>query len=462
MTSVHIGHRKRMKAKFALHGTDIFDTHELLEMLLYTVIPYRDTNPIAHELLARFDTLDGIAGAEETALATTPGIGERTAHFLSEVFAAGEEIFFPAEDAGREELTYRRAEEYLCSLLGNAHTYRTVMISLDNRLCRIATDVIADEDFGRGRADVRHFASLAIERHASAVILAHTHPYGPLYPSENDYVRGHLVGETLAVSSIPLLEHYILSGDKCIAFSSKDAAGSGRELLIGEPVPVLGRGRDEETLTRLLSVLPDIADAAGCASRMLCDGGSLRTLLTLPVEELTATYGMSEKNAVALKLVAALTSRRHTDRFPMGSVVTERQITDYLSALFAPLSEENVYLLLFDGAGRVLSAECVSRGSVNSSSITPRRLVDLAVRRNAASILLAHNHPNGYPRPSPEDIALTTVMQSAFASVGIRLREHYVVAGDRFGRVGEEAQTAGKNEYRFAASTEIGGNNENL
>ncbi len=460
MTSVHIGHRKRMKAKLSLHGADIFDTHELLEMLLYTVIPYRDTNPIAHELLARFGTLDGIAGADEEALTAAPGIGERAAHFLSEVFAAGEETFFPAEDAGREELAYRRVEDYLRSLLGNAHGYRTVMISLDNRLCRIATDEIADEDFGRGRADVQRFVSLAIERHASAVILAHTHPFGPLYPSENDYVRGHLVGEALAVSCVPLLGHYILSGDKCIAFSSKDAAGDGREILIGESAPTPGRMRDEGTLTRLLSALPDIADAATCAARMLRDGGSLRTLLTLPVEELTATYGMSEKNAVALKLVAALTSRRHTERFPMGSAVTERQITDYLSALFAPLSEENVYLLLFDGAGRVLSAECVSRGSVNSSSITPRRLVDIAVRRGAVSVILAHNHPNGYPKPSPEDIALTTVMQSAFASVGIRLREHYVVAGDRFGRVGEEALTTGKSEYRFAASTEIDGNNE--
>lgn len=459
MTSVHDGHRKRMKAKYSLHGADIFDTHELLEMLLYTVIPYRDTNPIAHELLTRFHDLDGIAGASEDALSACPGIGARTAEFLTAVFAAGEDMFFPPEDAARENIVYRDAGEYLFSLLSGCHTYRTVMLSLDNRMRKIAYDIVSEEDFGRGRTDTKRFVSLAIERHASAVILAHTHPYDPLYPSENDYTRNALLKEALALSSVPLTEHYILSGNKCIPFSAKEPedAGLRRDLpVVGDLVPSAGAARDCAILARLLSVAPGHRDGEAEAKRLLSESGTLRSLVTLPTEELAARLPLKEKDAVYLKLVASLASRRHTDRFPIGSVVTERQITDYLSALFAPLAEESVYLLLFDGEGRVLSVECVSRGSVNSSSITPRRLMDIACRRGAVSVILAHNHPNGYSKPSPEDVALTTVMQSAFAAVGVHLREHYVIAGDRFDRVSEAAASAGKSDCRFAASTVTG------
>lgn len=454
MTSVHIGHRKRMKAKFSLHGADIFDTHELLEMLLYAVIPYRDTNPIAHEILSRFATLDGVANAEEEALAAVHGVGARTAHFLTEVLAAGEEIFFPPEDSERERIEYRNVRDVLLSAFGSAHTYRTVMISLDNRMHKIAVDVVADEDFGRGRADVKDFVSLAVGRHASAVVLAHTHPYGPLYPSENDYVRNALVKEALAVSSIPLLGHYILSGDRCILLSTKESMeNEGKEILIGECATTAEKEREAALFGRVLSVLPGVSLAVDDIDKMRERGGTLRALLTLPCEELAVTCGLREGDALTLKLIAALAARRHIERFPMGSVVTERQIVDYLSALFAPLSEENVYLLLFDGAGRVFTAECVSRGSVNSSSITPRRLVDIACRRGAATVLLAHNHPNGYARPSSEDLSLTAVMQSAFASVGISLREHYIIAGDRFCRVGE-GRVTGRDELRLAASAE--------
>ena len=57
---VHDGHRGRMRSKLLAHGQRIFDTYELLEMLLYWVIPCRDTNPVAKNLLYAFGSLDGV------------------------------------------------------------------------------------------------------------------------------------------------------------------------------------------------------------------------------------------------------------------------------------------------------------------------------------------------------------------------------------------------------------------
>ena len=61
--SVHEGHRQRKKEQFREHGLDAFADHEALELLLYYAIPRQDTNPIAHRLLERFGSLEGVFSA---------------------------------------------------------------------------------------------------------------------------------------------------------------------------------------------------------------------------------------------------------------------------------------------------------------------------------------------------------------------------------------------------------------
>ena len=67
---IHQGHRSRMREKLSQHGQFIFDTYELLEMLLYQTILYRDTNPIAKNLLYAFGGLDGVFNAPMDSLPT--------------------------------------------------------------------------------------------------------------------------------------------------------------------------------------------------------------------------------------------------------------------------------------------------------------------------------------------------------------------------------------------------------
>ena len=80
---IHKGHRARMRAKLEAYGPRIFDTYELLEMLLYYAIPYRDTNPIAKRLLAAFGSLDGVLSASKEELAKVDGIGEKCAELIT-------------------------------------------------------------------------------------------------------------------------------------------------------------------------------------------------------------------------------------------------------------------------------------------------------------------------------------------------------------------------------------------
>lgn len=457
MQGIHAGHRGRMKAKLWQHGSDIFETHELLEMLLYLVIPYKDTNPLAHALLNRFGSLDGIFTAGEEALCDVSGVGTRTAHFLTEVGACGEEALFFRPIVTSPAFSELDAGEYVHALLSSKREHQTLLLSLDNRMRLIACDTLADGEFGKGSAENRALVSLAMERHASAVVLAHNHPYGPLFPTENDVVRNAFLEKALSLASVALKEHYVISGEHLTPMSAP--AAEHRPL---RTLPILvekeehrqaARVRELSLLQRLLSLLPESEPSQASAERMLAESGSLRALLTLPQGS-----ALHEAELFLFHMTAVLAGRRHTDRLVYGAAASESELIDCFAGHFAPLAEECVYLLLLNGGGCPLSCSCVSHGSQNASGILPRRLVDLARRGGASSVILAHNHPDGYCRPSEEDIRMTAALKEAFRAVGIRLREHYILATDGFSRVSESRELPYPRDFRFASP--VGKKNE--
>ncbi len=80
--NVHAGHRERMRQRIRDHGLETLQPHEILEYMLYYIIPKRDVNPIAHELIDRFGSLDAVLQADEQALMSVEGVGPVTANYL--------------------------------------------------------------------------------------------------------------------------------------------------------------------------------------------------------------------------------------------------------------------------------------------------------------------------------------------------------------------------------------------
>jgi DNA repair protein RadC len=93
---------------------------------------------------------------------------------------------------------------------------------------------------------------------------------------------------------------------------------------------------------------------------------------------------------------------------------------------------ERFVVLAVDGKGRLIGGHEVSVGSLTASLVHPRELFKALFLANAASCILAHNHPSGDPTPSPEDVALTSRLRAAGDLLGVRILDHVIVGEGRY------------------------------
>ena len=86
-------------------------------------------------------------------------------------------------------------------------------------------------------------------------------------------------------------------------------------------------------------------------------------------------------------------------------------------------------VLFLDAQNRVIASEEMFRGTLTQTSVYPREVVKRALERNAAAVILAHNHPSGVAEPSRADEALTQTLRAALALIDTRVLDHFIVAG---------------------------------
>ena len=232
MPSIHQGHRARMRERFLQFGADAMQTHELLEILLYFILPQKDTNPLSHALLNRFGSLKGIYEASREELLSVSGVGERVADMLlSSLHAAEKLVYAPEwENKGEQFDDYGRLGAHLVSYFSKTKEATTVAVLLDAKMRLIEIFEVAKLDFGSAGVRAAGIAAQAAKLSASIVVLAHNHPFGPVYPTHADIVSLALIDGELTGSGIFLLEHYIVSGRSFVGyhkrFSSNLPSGS--------------------------------------------------------------------------------------------------------------------------------------------------------------------------------------------------------------------------------------------
>jgi len=212
---IHEGHRERMRSKLFSHGQKIFDTYELLEMLLYYIVPYKDTNPIAKRLLMRFGSLDGVLRADPRELVEVSGVGESAAKFLVWAGKCQELLGLSFGISERPVCdSFALAGRHFVDYFERADRYIVAVALLDNSMRVLQTVELYHGDYDKALVKPDKFIEAAIKNRASAVLTAHCHPYGPFFPTEGDRATNSLITDSLKSVGVIHLEHFIVCGGK--------------------------------------------------------------------------------------------------------------------------------------------------------------------------------------------------------------------------------------------------------
>ena len=184
--------------------------------------------------------------------------------------------------------------------------------------------------------------------------------------------------------------------------------------------------------------------------------GSIRGVLEASPEDLIALNGIGEETAFSIKLCHELLRRYAIDPYENQQMFdTLSRVGEFFCRRFIGLNRECVYLMLLNNRMNLLDCSCVSTGTVNSANMPARRIVELALGKNAAIVIVAHNHPQGIASPSSNDLEITDQLMQLFESVEITFLEHLIVAGNRIWPILRHHDRFGRPSQRFEQQTRM-------
>ena len=211
------------------------------------------------------------------------------------------------------------------------------------------------------------------------------------------------------------------------------------------PSPVTAEGHRARMRARLLTAGPDAVadhellemvlflalprrDTKPIARALLTRFGSFAGAISAPLPDLRSVEGLGDAGSAALKLVQAAGQRLLRAELAERPVLNDwDKLMDYLGAMLSRERTEQFRVLYLDGRNRLLADEAQSRGTVNHTPVYPREVVKRALELHATALILVHNHPSGDPAPSPDDVAMTRLVQQAAQALSVVLHDHVII-----------------------------------
>jgi DNA repair protein RadC len=203
-----------------------------------------------------------------------------------------------------------------------------------------------------------------------------------------------------------------------------------RERLIGKGAHTLS---DAELLAIFFRTGLPGKSAIDLAQEALLHFGSLGRLCSASLEEFCGIDGLGPAKYSQLQAVLELARRTmHEDMENEVELASSTAARDYLRMRLARLPYETFSVLFLDVRNRLIAHEEMFRGTLTHTSVHPREIVRMALRHNAAAVILAHNHPSGCPHPSQHDRELTRMLSSVLTLMDIKVLDHFIIAGRHF------------------------------
>ncbi len=185
---------------------------------------------------------------------------------------------------------------------------------------------------------------------------------------------------------------------------------------------------DAEILAILLGSGRKGRSALDVARDVLQSFGSLRQLVGADCKRFCACAGLGLARYAQVQAAAELSRRQLSESMRAGPLLASPKATrDFLTARLRDLEHEVFCCLYLDKRHRLIQFEELFRGTIDGASVHPREIVKLALQKNAAAVIVAHNHPSGVAEPSQADELITQRVKEALAIVDIRLLDHIIV-----------------------------------
>ena len=190
---------------------------------------------------------------------------------------------------------------------------------------------------------------------------------------------------------------------------------------------------NQELIAILLRTGTKRESVLSLANRVLIYFEKLHELKHATLEEIMSIKGIGQAKAVqllaAIELGRRLSQKQEESRFTIRS---PKDAASFLVPEMASLQQEHFVALYLNVKNQVIHKQTIFIGSLNSSIVHPREIFKEAVKRSAASIICAHNHPSGNAAPSPEDIEVTKRLQEAGFIIGIELIDHIIIGDHQY------------------------------
>lgn len=176
------------------------------------------------------------------------------------------------------------------------------------------------------------------------------------------------------------------------------------------------------------------ADTNETAHLLLEHFGSFDKVIDAPIEELKKIKGMGENTAVLIKLMADVTRLYMKEKTQLGrkKYYTLDELGNFLTTKYIGFTKEAFAVTTLDSQGSVLGFDIIAEGDVGTVTVSTRNLLETVIKRNAAYVVLSHNHPGGDAVPSYEDIQTTEKLCGVLRNINVSVLDHIILCDNDY------------------------------
>jgi DNA repair protein RadC len=190
---------------------------------------------------------------------------------------------------------------------------------------------------------------------------------------------------------------------------------------------------DYEIVELLLSLGTPRKDCKQAAKEAIKRFQTLRGVLEAPAEEIQQIDGIGAHSAFGIKLIQEVARE-----FLRAKILekpfyrSSQEVFDYLYHSMRGLKKESFKVMYLNSQNQIIDTVDLSEGTVNSSAVSPREVIEGVIKNNATALIFVHNHPSGNPEPSASDKSLTRELVYASKLLRLRVLDHIIIGNNRY------------------------------